>query len=987
MSHRIPLFARKEVYRKCLLLLALHTADLYPQTKQPSAYEGFEGRTVIRVDISANPAMDVESFRTLITAKAGQPFSVNTIRESAEALQKTNLFSQVQVSVEPEQTGLRILFILEPASYVGVINFPGASKVFPYTRLLQTVNIPDQTAFVTELLPKGKTSLLHLFQTEGYFLASVETETHRDATRRIVDITFRCQLGPHAKIGSVVFRGVSDEVSDGLRQALGSLRSKLKGASLTPRSTYSQERLKKALEYIRNDLQNSGHLTPTVRLASSAYRSETNRADVTFDIQPGPVVSIRVTGATVSKRALKRLIPIYEENAIDSELVAEGERNLVNYFQSKSYFDAKVASHFEEKPDLVTIFYDVQRGSKHKVEAIRFEGNHHFTDKQLAKHILVKERRFLFYRGDASNDLLRKSAASLSALYKNEGFAGVKVSPEVRDHEPTIDITFRISEGEQDLVQSLNIVDNDNKDLKLTIGNHKLNLGPGKPYSPELLEEDRNQIVAEYLNRGYLNTHFDSHVSRAASNSHLIDVVYVIDEGNLARVGRISILGATKTHTSLIRSITDPNVKQGQPLSEGNFLTAETDLYNLGIFDWTSVAPLRPISQQSQEDVLIKVHESKRNTMDVGGGIEVIPRSGNIPVGAVALPGLPAISLGSKYTTSQKSFFGPRITFQLARRNIFGKAETAELGLVFSRLDQRGTLSFTDPHLQGSSWSVLLSGTGERTTQNPIFTAALGQASLQFEKSFDRKRTRLLRFRYSYQKTDLTNITIPDLVLPQDQHVRASTFAIEYVRDSRDNPLDAHRGIYQTFTIGVTPIVLGSSSNFVRFLGQTSLYRPIKPWLIWANNFRFGVVPPFAGSYVPLSELFFTGGPDSLRGFPINGAGPQRPVTVCSNPSDPSTCSLISVPVGGEMLAIWNSEARFPIPLNKNLGGVIFYDGGNVYSNISLSQFKNNYSNSIGVGIRFHTPVGPIRFDIGRNLNPIPGLKATQYFVTVGQAF
>jgi outer membrane protein insertion porin family len=96
---------------------------------------------------------------------------------------------------------------------------------------------------------------------------------------------------------------------------------------------------------------------------------------------------------------------------------------------------------------------------------------------------------------------------------------------------------------------------------------------------------------------------------------------------------------------------------------------------------------------------------------------------------------------------------------------------------------------------------------------------------------------------------------------------------------------------------------------------------------------------------------------------------------------------LISVPVGGEMLAIWNSEARFPIPLNKNLGGVIFYDGGNVYSNISLSQFKNNYSNSVGVGIRFHTPVGPIRFDIGRNLNPIPGLKATQYFVTVGQAF
>ena len=87
------------------------------------------------------------------------------------------------------------------------------------------------------------------------------------------------------------------------------------------------------------------------------------------------------------------------------------------------------------------------------------------------------------------------------------------------------------------------------------------------------------------------------------------------------------------------------------------------------------------------------------------------------------------------------------------------------------------------------------------------------------------------------------------------------------------------------------------------------------------------------------------------------------------------------------MLAIWNSEVRFPVPLKKGLGGAIFYDGGNVYSNINLNQFKNNWSNSIGIGLRYHTPIGPIRFDVGRNLSPIPGVRATQYFVTVGQAF
>jgi outer membrane protein insertion porin family len=252
----------------------------------------------------------------------------------------------------------------------------------------------------------------------------------------------------------------------------------------------------------------------------------------------------------------------------------------------------------------------------------------------------------------------------------------------------------------------------------------------------------------------------------------------------------------------------------------------------------------------------------------------------------------------------------------------------------------------------------------------------------------DRRHTKKVVAGYSYQSTDLSNIIIPELVLPQDQHVKLSSFYVQYFRDTRDNPLDAHHGMYQSFNFRISPAAIGSSSNVIRFFGQTSFYKPVKSWLTWANNFRLGLTSGFGTQdYVPLSERFFSGGPDSLRGFPINGAGPQRPVPVCSNPADPSTCTLISVADGGLMLAIFNSEARFPMHLIDNLGGVIFYDGGNVYSNINAHQFINNYSNSIGFGFRYNTKVGPIRLDIGRNLNPLPGVKATQYFVTLGQSF
>ena len=144
----------------------------------------------------------------------------------------------------------------------------------------------------------------------------------------------------------------------------------------------------------------------------------------------------------------------------------------------------------------------------------------------------------------------------------------------------------------------------------------------------------------------------------------------------------------------------------------------------------------------------------------------------------------------------------------------------------------------------------------------------------------------------------------------------------------------------------------------------------------------------FAGSHVPISQRFFSGGSDSLRGFPLNGAGPQGTAVLCTDENDLSTCtSKIRVPIGGHQLFIFNSEGRFPIPLKKGLGGVVFYDGGNVYARLRPPLSFSDYSNTVGFGLRYQTPVGPVRIDIGRNLNPVAGLKSTQIFVTLGQSF
>ncbi|PYP86783.1 MAG: hypothetical protein DMG65_18240 [Candidatus Angelobacter sp. Gp1-AA117] len=498
--------------------------------------------------------------------------------------------------------------------------------------------------------------------------------------------------------------------------------------------------------------------------------------------------------------------------------------------------------------------------------------------------------------------------------------------------------------------------------------------------------------MATYLNKGYLTANFKATTRPLKSDPSKVEVVYTIDEGPQVHAVSVVQLGAQHTRPEIIAH--NAKISTGQPLSETQLLESESKLYTLGVFDWANVDPLRPVTDDPNEEVLIKMHEAKRNTITYGFGFEVINRGGSVPGGTVALPNLPPVGLPSSFKASEKTFWGPRGSIEYTRSNFRGRAETFTIGGLAARLDQRGAITWSNPSFWDSIWSTTLTFTGERTSENPIFTSRLVQAGYQFQRPLDTRKTQTLFLRYSFRHTSLTNILIPDLVTPQDQRERLSTLSASYTRDTRDNSLDAHRGIYESLDLAMNPSVLGSNTNFGRMLGQAAYYQHVGGNnVVWANSLRLGFEQAFAGAHIPLSERFFSGGGSTIRGFPLNGAGPQRDVAVCSNPADQSTCSKIRVPVGGAQLIIFNSEVRFPMPLplpfigGDKLGGVIFYDGGNVFTSIGFGNFFDQYTNTLGFGIRYATPVGPVRIDIGHNMNPIPGVKATQLFITLGQAF
>lgn len=971
-----------------LAVVLLSIVELHAQQANVPTIS-YEGQQVSSVEVAGHPDLNEKQLEKLIVQPEGAPYSQQKVDESIAALKKAGDFTDVQLEVTPEANGLRILFVLQPAFYFGIYDFGNATKVITYNRLLQVSNYTTQEPYSAGDIEEAESNLLTFLHQEGYFLATVEPKLQTDQKHGLVNVLFDINLKRRAKFGKIVLSGSSPEETRHLEKALHSIMARLRGDSLKTGKTYSLDKLEKATDYMKAELGKQHYLAGKVQLISALYDAQTNRANVTFLITQGPTIAVRTEGAHVWGRTLKKIIPIYQENTVDPDLVEEGSRNLISYFQGKGYFDVKVQNRIEHQPSGTVILYQIEKGSRGKVGSIQITGNHHFDDTNLLPHLTVAKAHWLSH-GKYSQYLLHTSAQNLEAVYRDAGYSQVKVIPSTTQQGNKLAIRFQVIEGTQDLVESLKI--EGNKALsERDFAPKGLNLASGKPYSGQLVSSDRDKIMAAYLQRGFLAATFKARAKPLKQDPHRLEVVYLIDEGTQVHTATVQILGLQHTKPALVS--THAKIPAGQPLSESTLLYSESNLYALGIFDWASIDPLRPITTDSDAEVLVKVHEAKRHVVTYGFGFELVNRGGNVPGGTVALPNLPPVGLPSTFQTSQQTFWGPRGSIEYSLLNFRGRAETLSVGAFAGRLDQRGQASWLFPSFRNSIWSTTVTISGEHSTENPIFSDQLGQAGIQFQRPLNAKKTNTLMLRYSLRRTDLSNLLIPQLVTPSGLHERLSTLSASFVRDTRDKPLDAHRGMYESVEADLNPSFLGSNTNFARFLGQIAYYKRISSSaLVWANSFRLGLESAFAGAQVPLSELFFSGGGSSLRGFSLNGAGPQRDVPVCSNPSNPATCAQITVPVGGEQLVILNSELRFPIPvtfpvIGNNLGGALFYDGGNVYNSIGFQNFFSQYTNTVGIGLRYATPVGPVRIDIGHLINTIAGVKSTQLFITLGQAF
>jgi outer membrane protein insertion porin family len=998
VSQRFRRFVRSFcVFTFLCLLFSFRSRVIAQAAKSPvvpaadQILASYEGQTVSSVDIAGHPELNASQFASEFVQQPGQPFAKAKVDQTIAALRTAGKFENVRAQVDPAADGIHLLFILEPAVYFGIFQFPGAER-FNYSRLIQVADYPNETPFNASDVERDRQLLLTFFREAGYFQAEVHTEVQLDSTHSVANVQFHSTLGRRAKFGIINIGGVPPDAQAEMQRRLLSLLARARGASIRKGRNYNRAALNRAVKYLQTSLQKEGMLSAQVKLAGAEYHADTNRADIHFNVNPGPKTHVKIEGTHLWPWTKKTLLPVYQGIGVDEETVQEGEQALAFFFQAKGFFDVKVDSQISGGEKDRTVDYSIAKGRKNKVVAVRLSGNTQLHSDDLMPHVTVQRKHFLS-PGKFSDKLVRASAKNLIAVYKSRGFSDVQIAPEVVEQNGDIQVTFHVTEGPRDIVRAL-AIDGANTFPKSQFAPDGLKLAVGQPYSQANVDADRTTIISHYLQAGYLTASFRATAAQASKEDpHQINVVYNIYEGPKVFTARVVTLGAARTSQRLI-NLDISSIRPEKPLTQTNLLTAGSKLYeHIGVFDWAEVDPKRQIATQTNEDVLVKVHEAKRNEFTYGFGFELIHRGGSIPGGTVTLPGLPPIGLPSNYTANQVTFYGPRGTVQYTRNNFRGEGKSISVTGFAGRLDQRLAIYYIVPNLNWSKWKATASVSGERNEQNPIFSSQQEVGSYQVQTFVDHARKDQVLFRYSFSRTDLTRIEIPELVPAQDQHVRLSTLAANFTRDSRDNVLDEHKGVLQSLEVDVNTTKLGSSVNFAKLTGQAAFYKEAFHHIVWANSLRIGLAQPFANSRVPLSEKYFTGGGDSLRGFPLDGAGPQRQVPICSGGSGAacqcpgSDCTLIQVPNGGDELLLINAEARIPLPIKKGLSVVGFYDGGNVFPDVGFRNFLSLYSNNVGIGLRYSTPVGPIRFDLGRNLNPIVGIKATQYFISIGQAF
>jgi outer membrane protein assembly complex protein YaeT len=971
-----------------------NTAEQSPVDSM-AQWEGLPVRRISFVGVSIERLVPLPGH---LAQAEGAPLSRDDLKRSLRQLYLTGLYETIEAEGVREQDGIALTFRGTPRIFIGTVSVDGARGTTVNTQLERASQLVSGTRFTPVKLDQALEQMRLTLAQDGFHSPVITHALTAHPEEQLVDIALHVVSGPQARVGTVEVTG-----DPGMSVKEFSHHAHLRSGSPVDRETGNR-----ALAGVLKAYRSEQRLEAEIKLESQQYSTESQKANFRFSANRGPLVRVMVEGASASPELLQKVIPIFEEGSVDEDLLNEGNRRLRDYYQRMGYFDVKVQHEPQSMAaGQVTILYKVHLGPRRRVERVSVTGNHYFDSATLKELLSVHAADSLNHHGDYSQALVSADVNTLQTLYQNNGFSKARITPETSasvtktDKTAPLTVVYRIEEGEQLRVGTVRLEGNEHADTsRLSL---LMNTVAGQLLSPRNLGGDRDALLIDYLSRGFDQVRVEVSQQVEPSDPSKVDVVFHITEGRQIFVRKVLLTGLHYTRPETVaKAIT---LHPGDPLNETALMETQRNLYDFALFNEIDTAIENPTGGEVNKTVLLQVAEARRWALTYGFGFEAQTGTPQYNCGGI-------IASGASCSPNGKTGISPRVLADITRNNLNGREQSISLRGTYGLLEQKINLLFQNPHFEGNrSFGLTLSGGYANSLDVSTYVASKLETGVRWTQhfnargfAFSRANTVVYEFNFRRVKVQASSLQVaPGEIAQLATAVRVAGPALTWIRDTRDSALDAHRGTYTSFQEFLSGEGFGAQANFSRLdLSNSSYYKFNKGRVVLARNTRYGQERAFGklqDELIPLPERLYAGGATSLRSFGPNLAGPRDPET--------------GYPIGGAGALINSTELRLPPPTLPRLGNtvsfVLFHDMGNVFTNASdawASALRvrqperdnckdltvpantstppgpvtstgwqgtcsfNYFTHAPGLGLRYHTPVGPIRLDFSYNLNP-----------------
>jgi outer membrane protein insertion porin family len=671
---------------------------------------------------------------------------------------------------------------------------------------------------------------------------------------------------------------------------------------------------------------------------------------VTFSVREKPsIAQIVFEGNEEEKdKKLKEEVGIKEYSILNRGEIKQSLNRLKEYYRQKGYYNVEIKERIEELPqNEVSLIYEIKEGGKIYIRRIEFVGNTKFDDDDLKDIMENSEKGFLSWvtkSGLLDKKKLEFDVQKITSFYQNQGYMKAQVGEPKIAYEKDVGliITMVIVEGPQYGVNEVKIEGDLIRPTDELLKSVKIK--EEEFFSREVVRKDTMALSTVYADDGYAYAAISPLVN-ANDEEHVVDITYRISKGKRVRFERINITGNTITRDKVIRR--ELRVIEGEYFSGSALGKSTKNLYRLGYFEDVEVQT----KKGSQDDLMVLDINVKEQ-----------------PTGS--------FSFGAGYSEFE-NVIG---SFNVSQNNLFGRGQRLSGAATVGSRTQNIDVNFVEPWLFDRPISGGITFyTWERQYDEYTRDSFGGGLRVGFPLTYLRLDEYTRGWvRYAYDDAKILDVSefaaqsIKDMI---GKNVTSSISAgIE--RDSKDRPFLTTTGSVNSLSAETAGGILGGTVEFNKYLAKSLWYFPLFWETVFVAQGRAGYLQETGDEPIPVYQKFRIGGINTVRGFEAYSISPRDP----NPPFDI---------IGGEQMLIFNAEYRFPVIKEQGVVGVVFFDAGNVFTDDPTALTVSGLRMGAGGGIRWYSPVGPLRVEYGFNLDPKPELNESdsEWYFSVGGQF